>query len=313
MSGSDLPRVVLDLAGGDFGYAVNLEALRILSRESDLPFDIIAVGNPELDEWNFDFELVNSCDNDPVKVGLELVRDGVAQAFVSVGDTSKVVSRAAFILGRVENISRPAIIAMFPTIHREPAIVIDVGATPSANAQNLVDFALMSVVYAENVLGWNSPRVALLSIGEESKKGTPEIREAGATLTSILPNFIGNAEGRDIIHRRSDIFVCEGLVGNILLKFFESMRDFFRVAFHRAKNKDLRSKFGGTLLEPSIRSILTEFDYATYGGAPLLGVNGVCIIGHGRSTPQAVRNAVHLAAKISSTGIVEKIKELSTI
>lgn len=303
-------RIVLDLTGGDRGYEPNLEALKLLECDSKNDFELICVGDPEIWDNSSSFELIRPGGKDPVRFGLELVKENYADAFVSAGDTGHIVSNAAFILGKMENISRPALLALVPTIHREPAVLIDVGATPRATSKNLVDFALMGLAYAENVLGWKNPKVALLSIGEENHKGTQEIKEANSILRETLPNFIGNAEGKDIIASSCSIFVCDGYTGNILLKFAESMKKFLRFIYGRASSKDIRAKIGGLLLEPYLKMLLKDFDYANYGGAPLLGVKGACIIGHGRSSPLAIKNAVLLAVKVVNSEVLEKMRGL---
>ncbi len=304
-------RIVLDLSGGDWGYGPNLEALSLISGEEEIEFELICVGEPVPWQERPSIELVRSGNRDPVRVGLELVRDGYADAFVSVGDTGNIVGNAAFILGKLENISRPALLASIPTIHKTPALLIDVGATPRATTQNLVDFAFMALIYAKNVLKWQEPKVSVLSIGEEDYKGTKETKEANSILRELMPNFTGNAEGNDIIRGESRIFVCDGYTGNIILKFAESTKNFFKFAIKKASLKNARAKFGGFLLEPYLKEFFDAFDYARYGGAPLLGINGVCIVGHGRSSPVAIKNAVIQAKRIVQSNILEQIRELS--
>ncbi len=286
-------RVALDLHGGDKAPWVNIEAVSLLSQGA-AGLELIAVGSPS--DWQFNLPLVRT--ERPIRDGITLVKNGAADAFVSAGDTSKVVINASFILGRLAGVSRPALASLFPTLKGKPILLLDVGATPVCTARNLIEFAQMSLIYAKTSLGWNKPRIALLSIGREPSKGSNAVKEAHAFLSENVENFIGNIEGHDLLARKADIVVTDGFVGNVLLKFTESVKYLLRRKIRHTGSTELRVELGRFLLKPYIDNILKDFDYSEYGGAPLLGVNGICLVAHGRSSPNAIKNAVLLAYKL---------------
>lgn len=242
-----------------------------------------------------------------IAVGLRLVKEGRAQGFVSAGNTGAVAANALIILGRIKGVERPAIATFVPT-RAGGSVLLDVGASIDPKPSHMVQHAVMGVCYAACVLGRRDPRVGLLNIGEEGSKGTEVIQEAHKLLKTSGLNFIGNVEGRDIFAGSVDVTVCDGFVGNVVLKFTESVVDMVYVVMKQALAADLRAKLGALLLKPAFRRLKNTFDYAEYGGAPLLGVEGVCTICHGSSNPRAIKNAVLATQRYISYDITSAIK-----
>jgi glycerol-3-phosphate acyltransferase PlsX len=234
-----------------------------------------------------------------IVVGLKLVRDGEADAFVSAGSTGAVMATSLFTLRPLPGVDRPAIGTLLPT-SASPCLMLDAGANVDCKPVHLVQFAHLGNIYAQDLMGVERPRVGLLNIGEEPKKGDELTVEAYRLLEAERGlNFVGNVEGRDIIQGACDIVVCDGFVGNVLLKFYESVAELI-IGFLR---KELRHKDEQLDLEELFRVL----DYAEYGGAPLLGVGGVSIICHGESSPRAIRNALRVAARAVRSNMVTHI------
>ena len=228
-------------------------------------------------------------------VGLKLQAGGESDAFVSAGNTGAQMAASTLLLRLHDGLTRPAIAALFPA-ERKPVVVLDVGANVDCSPEELVQFARLGDVYAEDILGRSSPAVGLLSIGEESEKGNTAVREAHAQLRAAGVNFVGNVEGRDIpagvcAGGPIDVVVCDGFVGNVLLKFYESVAPFLIGLAATHAGRDSRELFAA----------LKDLDYAEYGGAPLLGVRGVSIISHGRSSARAIKNAILVAKRAVAT------------
>jgi glycerol-3-phosphate acyltransferase PlsX len=242
-----------------------------------------------------------------IAVGLRLVKEGRAQGFISAGNTGAVAANALIILGRIRGVERPAIATFVPT-RTGGAVLLDVGAGVDPKPAHMVQHAVMGACYATCVLGRPDPRIGLLNIGEEESKGTEVIQEAHRMLRASGLNFIGNVEGRDMFAGSVDVTVCDGFVGNVVLKFTESVVDMVYVVMKEALTADLRAKFGALLLKPAFRRLRETFDYAEYGGAPLLGVDGVCTICHGSSSPRAIKNAVLATQRYITYGITSAIK-----
>jgi glycerol-3-phosphate acyltransferase PlsX len=244
---------------------------------------------------------VRSKPNSSMVVGLKLQADGKSDAFISAGNTGAQMAASTVLLKLHAGLTRPAIATLFPT-SRQPIVVLDSGANVDCSAQELVQFARLGAVYAEDVLGRHNPIVGLLSIGEESEKGNAVVKEANHLLRSAGVNFQGNIEGRDLPAGGSDrgpfdVVVCDGFVGNVVLKFYEAIAPMMI---------GMLQKHGG--LDPEqLKSTLKHLDYSEYGGAPLLGVRGVSVISHGKSSPRAIKNAIKLAAKTVETRMSEHI------
>ncbi len=237
-----------------------------------------------------------------IQVGLELQREGSSQAFISAGNTGAVMAASTLILRLYPGFERPAIGAPFPTADHT-VLLIDGGANVDCSAQELVGFAHLGVIYARDGLGRPDPAVGLLNIGEEEEKGNAATREAYRLLKESGLKFIGNVEGRDLVPGRTaagpfDIVVCDGFVGNVLLQFYESVAHLFKELVRRELGEVHAANEG-------LGRVVKRLDYAEYGGAPLLGVQGVCIVCHGRSSPAAFRNAIRLAERAARNHLAQ--------
>ncbi len=229
--------------------------------------------------------------NSSISVGMQLHKEKKADAFVSAGHSGAVLSASTLILGRIEGISRPTIGAFFPSEHGV-CLLLDAGANVDCKPQHLYEFGVMGSIYARQMFNIERPAVGLLSIGEEPSKGNEVVKETHRLFEGSKLNFIGNVEGRDILKGNADVVVCDGFVGNILLKFGESVPGFFKNRLKQITDKSLLTNMIGLLMRGTLRAALKSMDYEEYGGVPVLGVNGVSIIGHGKSTPKAIKNMI---------------------
>lgn len=243
----------------------------------------------------------------PIVVGAQLMRDGEADAFVSAGNTGAVTTAGTLIVGRLPGVDRPGIATVLPTA-KGVSLLIDVGANSDCKPQHLLQFGAMGRIYAERVLRREDVTVGLLNIGEEPKKGSELVQEAHRLLSDFEPGFVGNLEGRDVFAGKADVIVAEGFVGNVVLKLLESFGGFLLRSFREEVGGDLRASLGGWLLRPSIREFSRRFDYAEYGGAPLLGCRGLIIISHGGSSIEAITNAVRVAERGTRDRVPEHIR-----
>jgi glycerol-3-phosphate acyltransferase PlsX len=241
-------------------------------------------------------------------LGMELHAAGDVDAVVSVGNTGAVLTAATLILGKLAGVSRPTIGTLVPTERQRPSVLLDVGANVECKPRHLYEFALMGNVYARELLGIERPRVGLLNIGEEETKGTSTLRETYRLLKASYLNFVGNVEGRDILRGVADVVVCDGFVGNVLLKFGESLAAVWRSRLRALGSRDLWRRLLLWLFRPTLRRLLREFDYQSYGGVPLLGVRGVVIVGHGRSSPTAIRNMLFRAHEAIQHALVQRLE-----
>ena len=232
-----------------------------------------------------------------IAIGLALVRDGKADAFVSAGNTGAVLSASTLILGRIKGVGRPTIGALVPTA-TTPCLLVDAGANVDCRPRHLFEFGIMGSIYVSTMLGKANPRVGLLSIGEEDSKGNEASLEAFGLFKQSSLNFAGNVEGRDILKGIVDVVVCDGFVGNILLKFGESIPAFFKARFTAFAARTLSNKIIALVARNGMRGVMKELDYQEHGGVPVLGVNGVSIIGHGGSTPKAFKNMIYRAEEM---------------
>lgn len=224
----------------------------------------------------------------------ELVKSGEADAVVSAGHTGASMATAFFLLGTLPGVERPAIATILPTL-KGIAVLLDVGANVDSKPQHLVQFALMGHVYAQRMLAVTAPRVGLLSIGEEDSKGNELTKETFKRLKHTPLNFIGNVEGRDVYTGNADVIVCDGFIGNVALKISEGLAEAIMQVLRREIGRSILGGLGFWLLKPAFRRFKRQVDYAEYGGAPLLGINGVSIICHGRSSAKAMKNAIRVA------------------
>jgi glycerol-3-phosphate acyltransferase PlsX len=243
-----------------------------------------------------------------IRVATELVRDGRADAVVSAGSTGATMAAAVFRLGRIEGVDRPALGAHLVTA-TGPIMILDVGANVDSDATNLVHFAVMGSIYAEHVLKVPRPRIGLLNIGEEDEKGNALTRAANERMREADLNFVGNVEGNDLIAHAADVVVCDGFVGNVVIKFFEGLTSYI----FRSLRSDLQQGAVAPLallaLKPGFDRLKHRFDFERYGGAPLLGVRGVSIVTHGRAKARMVEHAIRVGSEAAAEGIPALIAE----
>lgn len=243
-----------------------------------------------------------------IRVANDLVRAGEAVAVISAGHTGAAMATSLFVLGTVEGVERPAIATMMPTT-QGACVVLDVGANVDCKPSHLLQFAIMGEVFAKHLLKNPNPRVGLLSIGEEETKGNELTKEAFKLLTETNLNFIGNIEGRDIMMGKADVIVCDGFIGNVVLKTSEAVAEAVGSFLRENIGGSLLRKAGFLLMRPAFRALKRKLDYAEYGGAPLLGVNGVSIISHGRSSDHAIKNAIRVAAEFARSDVNKHIHD----
>ncbi len=240
---------------------------------------------------------------------IELHHQGLAEAAVSAGNTGAVMAASLFIYGRIKNVQRPAIAVTFPT-QQHPEIILDVGANVDCTAEHLLQFAQLGSLYFEFLFKEPKPRVSLLNIGEESAKGSIMVKEAHRLIAGTQGlNFIGNIEGKDILKGVTDVIVCDGFVGNVMLKTIEGAAISIFDILKEQINKDWVAKLGAMLSFPVYAYMKKKLDHTEYGGALLVGLSGTSIISHGRSNSKAIKNAIRFAARISESGFVDHAKE----
>ncbi|MBM3500835.1 MAG: phosphate acyltransferase PlsX [Armatimonadetes bacterium] len=243
-----------------------------------------------------------------IAVAVQLVRDGEAQAVVSAGNSGAFMAHATLRLATIEGVERPAIAIVVPAL-AGPRVLLDAGANASCRPEHLVQFAHMGAVYARDVLAIPNPRVALMSIGEEASKGSGLTKAAHRMLSDLGEglNFVGNVEGDTVFADVADVVVCDGFTGNVFLKTAEGTAEALMEGLRAAITSSLRAKLGAFLIRGALGKFRRLFDYATYGGALLLGVNGICVVGHGRSDARAVKAAISVAKRAVETRVVEEI------
>jgi len=244
-----------------------------------------------------------------IRVAARLVRDGKADGLISAGNTGAVMTTAKILLGTLEGVDRPALAQVFPSSQNGKAsVLLDVGANVDCKTLHLEQFAVMGEIYYRVIFGADRPRVGLLSNGSESHKGNEVTREALGRLNELNLNFVGNVEGRDLFNGRVDVIVADGFIGNVVLKVSEGIVDTFSSLLKEALSSTLSSKLGYLLSRKAFDRMKKRLDYSEYGGAPLLGVKGVCIICHGGSNANAIKNAIRVAAEFSEGKVNEKIE-----
>ena len=267
-------------------------------------------------------QAVRSKRDSSMRVGLRLVRDGKADGFVSAGNTGAAMATAKMVLGALPGVDRPALATAFPTTLGTATILIDVGANVDSKPENLQQFAIMGDVYFRSIFAGRfptseHPRVGLLSIGEEVSKGNDLTREAYKLIKDLPLNFVGNVEGRDLYNGKADVLVCDGFVGNVALKISEGMADAVRFLLKQSLQATITRQVGFLLSRQAFVDFKKRLDYSEYGGAPLLGIKGVCIICHGSSNANAFKNAVRVATEFANSKlnrvIEQRIAEASTL
>lgn len=243
-----------------------------------------------------------------IRVANELVKSGEAVAVISAGHTGAAMATSLFVLGKLEGIERPAIATIMPTM-KGTCIILDVGANVDCKPNHLLQFAIMGEVYSKYLLKNMNPRVGLLSIGEEATKGNELTKEAFKLLTETSLNFIGNVEGRDVMSGNADVVVCDGFIGNVVLKISEAVAETIGLMIRENIGDNLIRKLGYLMMRPAFRSLKRRIDYAEYGGAPLIGINGISIISHGRSSDRAIKNAIRVAAELAKSEVNKHLHE----
>src|SRR5215469_8595800 len=244
-----------------------------------------------------------------MRVGLKLVRERKCSGFVTAGNTGAAMATAKMELGALPGVDRPALATPMPTSKGNPCVLLDVGANVDCKPHNLEQFAVMGEMYARSVLKIHKPRVGLLSIGEEESKGNDLTREALPLLKALPLNFIGNVEGRDIFNGNADVIVCDGFVGNVALKTSEGIGRFVRDVLRESLTRTVTAKVGALLSRQAFNDFRRKLDYREYGGAQLLGVRGVCVIGHGSSNDRAIFNGIRVAYEFAHAGTNERIEQ----
>jgi phosphate acyltransferase len=322
-------RIAIDAMGGDEAPGAIVDGALVAARH--LQIGLLLVGHGELLERELsrhpgagalDLEIVDTPDaiqmSEPaaaalrrrprasVRLAAEAVRDGRAAAMFSAGHTGASVMAAHGAFGRLGGVDRPAIATIIPT-RRRPAVLLDSGATVECRPQHLVQFAVMGAAFARVALGCAVPRVGLLSVGEEESKGNDLTREAHRLLKSAPVHFVGNIEGRDVFAGQADVIVCDGFTGNVTLKISEGLVETVEQILRDELSATFGTRMGYLLSRQAYRRFRKRLDASEYGGAPLVGLNGLCVIGHGRSSAKAVRNAVAMAARFVEDGLLEKL------
>ena len=323
-------KIVVDAMGGDHAPEAVVEGAVLAAREYNTK--IILTGlteriQAELDKHDPDHTLpieivhaeqvvemhdipgkaLRSKKKSSMKVGLDLVKQGVGAAFLSAGNTGAVLAYSTVILRPVKGVDRPAIAIQLPT-SKGISILLDAGANVDCKTNQLFQFGIMGHVFAEYILGKENPSVGLLSIGEEDGKGNEIVKETFQMLKNSHINFIGNLEGKEVYQGNADVIVCDGFTGNVALKISESLAEMIGSSLKLMFQSDWLSKLGYLLLKPKLVEFKKKVDYSETGGAPLLGVNGVVIIAHGSSSPKAIKNAINRAQELSEKNIIEHIK-----
>ncbi|MDE3105542.1 MAG: phosphate acyltransferase PlsX [Acidobacteriota bacterium] len=249
-------------------------------------------------------QAVRSKRDSSMRVGLKMVREGRAAGFFTAGNTGAAMATAKMVLGMLGGVERPALASILPTVTGQPSILLDVGANVDCDPDNLVQFAVMGNLYAQNVLRIARPRVGLLSIGEEDSKGNALTRDT-LPLLRALPgiHFLGNVEGRDLYNGNCDVIVCDGFVGNVALKTSEGIAKLVSVSLRESLKSTVTSQVGALLSRKAFNEFKKRLDYSEYGGVPLLGVRGVCIVGHGSSNERAIMNGIRVTAEFAQAEV----------
>lgn len=322
-------KFALDAMGGDNApQAVVRGAIEALSATPD-SLELVLVGNENLIKADLPIplpdrlslvntsQIVNMYDrasniikakpDSSIVQGVRLVKDGKVDGFISAGNTGAIMTASLLILGRIPGVRRPALGAYIPTV-TGGKMICDVGTNPDAKPYHLLQFAIMASHYIQQIEGCKDPRIGLINIGTEPGKGSEMYQEAYQLLQKELPNFIGNVEGRHLLDAEADVLVCDGFVGNTVLKFGEGWIKIFSSDLRSKIQKNLSYKLGALLLRPVFNQIRKQYDYEEHGGTPLLGINSISIICHGSSGPKAIKNSVNAAKKCVDANLIEATK-----
>lgn len=324
-------KIAVDAMGGD--SAPHSEVLGVIQAVQEYPVGVILVGaedrlKEELRKHkatNLPIEVVHASEviamgeavstavrkkkDSSIRVAAKLVRDGKADGVVSAGNTGACMAVAKLVIGALSTVDRPALATVMPTAKNRPVILIDVGANVDCKPNHLTQFAIMGEIFSRSVLGVSRPKVGLLSIGEEEGKGNELTREVFRILKAAPLNFAGNVEGRDVFKGDVDVVVCDGFIGNVVLKLGEGLTEMFTTMLKKDLSTYLSSQIGALLSRRAFRNFKTRVDYSEYGGAPLLGVRGIVIICHGNSPAKAIKNAIRVARECCVGRVNQKIED----
>lgn len=327
--------IAVDAMGGDFAPK-NVLLGSIQAMEENPGMNVLLIGKKDdihkvLEEEGLTFKPENIIHTDQVidmhdsptaalkskkdssiVVGAQLVKDKKADAFVSAGNTGAVMAAGTLIMGRIPGIGRPTIGATIPTSLGSICYVYDAGASVDSKPRHLFEYAILGSIFSREIRGVAQPRVGLLSVGEEKSKGNELTFETYKLLEKSGLNFVGNVEGRDIMKGELEVVLCDGFVGNIILKFAEGVAGFLKAKLKAYASKSLINSLKILAFKGTLKEVLKDMDYQYYGGVPLLGVNGICIIGHGSSTPLAIKNMVVRAKEMHDKNLIKKFEEALT-
>ncbi len=325
-------KIGIDAMGSDSAPVSEVQGVAAAVKSDNAGFIPVFFGNQQkieaeikkTDTIDFDYEIVPSEDDvlmtdEPMAavkskqkssmyLGFQHLKEGKINAFSSAGNTGAMLSTATLALGRIKGVSRPTIGTFFPLEKDRAVLLVDAGATIDANPRFLYEFGVMGDIYVNQVFGIEKPKVGLLNIGEESSKGIAEYKEANKLLSESNLNFIGNIEGQDIFGGKADVVVCDGFTGNILLKFAESFITILKAKMKDFAGSGMLNAMQALMTKSTLKKVLKDFDYQEYGGVPLLGVNGIVYIGHGKSTPKAIKNLILSSLNATRSGLVQKIE-----
>ena len=326
-------RIALDAMGGDFAPQATVEGAYLYQKESKRQNEIVLIGNEKIltelclkigehKEYNISIvhaeemigmnesptEALKSKKKSSISIGLDLHKNKEVDAFVSAGNTGAQMAASLLNLGRIAGVNRPAIGSFIPS-EKGLVFLIDVGANSDCKPINLVQFGIMGGIFVDHIYEGTNPSIGLLNIGEEEKKGNELSQAAHHLMKNNLRGFYGNIEGKDILKGKVDIVVCDGFVGNIILKFAESVMGVLTKSFRRNIGSNLFTNLGALLVKPAFSELRRNYDYEEYGGVPLLGVNGISIICHGRSSAKAIKNAISVAERMGLKNVNKHISE----
>jgi len=330
MDNSERCKIIVDAMGGDFApQNAVVGAINAYHEKND--FELFLVGKKDAilsviksNKLSFDKDYIIHADeviemgdsptsalkakpNSSIVKGAQLVKEGKADAFVSAGNTGAMMSASTLIMGRIPGVGRPTIGAEMPNVYGI-CYLYDVGAGKDAKASHLFEYAVMGTIYAKEMGGIKNPSVGLLSMGEEEGKGNEVSNDTFKLLKGSKLNFIGNVEGRDIMTKQVDVVVCDGFIGNIILKFGESVPKLLKYLLTKTAEASIFDKLKVGLSKGTLKKSLKSLDYQEHGGVPLLGVNGISIIGHGSSSPKAIKNMVLKAREMYNKDLLKKIE-----
>jgi len=326
-------RIALDAMGGDLAPQATVEGAYLYQKETKKRNQLVLVGdedkiNRELSSFKdikeSGISIVHASENigmnesptdalrqkkeSSIMIGLKLHKKNEVDAFVSAGNTGAQMAASLLNLGRIKGVHRPAIGSFIPS-EKGVTLLIDVGANSECKPLNLLQFGIMGKNFVEHIYRDRKPSIGLLNIGEEEKKGNELSQAAYKLMKKDLPGFVGNVEGRDILKGKVDIVVCDGFVGNIILKFAESVMGVLSKSLKRNIGTNLFTNLGALLVKPAFSELRKNYDYEEYGGVPLLGVNGISIICHGSSSAKAIKNALLVAEKMRLKNVNDHIAE----